>query len=186
MDYEYTVGLIWAITTATLWGVRDVILKRGVESGGIMETVLVNAIVSAASAFILALWVGEFWLLFTMDSLTIAAFLIAGILQFFAAVWLYYEGVKRAGASRTSSVSLIQSFIVPYLGILLLGEPAAVNIVVGVLICALGILLVSHREGLSFTPAVLYGIGAGLCWSAVPLILRFFYERVRAPFSLRF
>ncbi len=186
MSYEYIIGLTWAIITAALWGTRDVILKRGVESGGIMETVLINAVVSAGSALVLALWLGELWAIFTMDSLTIFAFLAAGILQFFVAVWLYYEGVKKAGASRTSSVSLIQSFVAPYLGILLLGEPAAVSIIMGVLIGALGILLVSHRGGLGFTPAVLYGLGAGLCWSTTPLILRYFYERARVPFLATF
>lgn len=186
LDYEYIIGLTWAIITATLWGTRDVILKKGVESGGIMETVLVNGVVSTGSALVLALLVRELWVIFAMDLLTIVAFLIAGILQFFVATWLYYEGIKRAGASRTSSVSLIQSFMAPYLGILLLREPATVNIVMGTLIGALGILLVSHRGGLGFTPAVLYGLGAGLCWSATPLILRFFYERARVPFLATF
>ena len=50
------------------------------------------------------------------------------------------------------------------------------------MIGALGILLVSHKGGGGFTSSVLYGLGAGLCWTITPLILRFFYERARAPF----
>jgi drug/metabolite transporter (DMT)-like permease len=178
----YLPGLLTAILTASLWGTRDVVLRKTTLKGAIVETMLINAAVSLLSSLIPAFLLGELLLLASMDFFTIFVFTLAGIIQFFVAVWLYYEGIRRVGASKTSAASLIQSFLTPYLGILLLGEPSATHVIIGVLIGALGITITSYKGEGKFNWGILFGIGAGLGWTTTPLILRFFFERARVPF----
>ena len=181
-----TVGVLLALVTAVTWGSREILLRKAFEKSkpvpGMFLTMVATFIISLAAALV---YESHSWSEMTLG--VVVLWSIVGLLHFPLAMTLYYKGIESVGGSRTSVVSNSSALVTPILGMLLLSEPSALHIIVGVFAAGAGIILVSasdpNSSGWRWQRGMTFGLLAGFAWSITNLLIRFGVTIVALPMT---
>ena len=183
---DVAVGLGLALITAVTWGSREILLRKAFErtrlATGLLVTMLSTFIISLTAA---VLFESHHWGEMTV---TVAfLWLIVGLLHFPLAMTIYYKGIESVGGSRTSVLSNSSALVTPILGILLLSEPSATHIIIGVLATGIGILVVSssapNSSGWHWDRGMIFGLVSGFFWSTTNLLTRLGLTMIPLPMT---
>jgi len=120
----------------------------------------------------------------------------AGVIHFLIGRMLVYSGIRLIGANRTLPITTCNILFAALLGIFFLGEPLTVTLILAVLLIMGGVILISTvgssgtgESGMprgSLVKGVFAALGAALCWSVSPVLVKIGLKEVGSPLAATF
>lgn len=185
-------GELIALLSAVGFSLSIVMVKKGTKvdskNNGAFISILLTAMISGVLLIILGLSRG--WPLLTQEGMI--WFILAGIFTSFFGRSLLYSAIQQLGSVRSTAIKRLNPFFAVILGVLLLGEPLTIMLLIGmtVIFVSLGILYqdsyqanIANNEGNEGTVTedkkvksivnigYVYGISSAACY-ALGYVLR--------------
>lgn len=174
-----SVGLLLALLASVFFGGNHAAARRGLVKGDVYSGVLLTFTLGLPIFFTLAWSTGELGQLPVLPLVSVAYFLLAGILHFAIGRTLTYVSLQQIGTTRTSPLVATNTLYTVALGISMLGEPAALKVVVSALLVVSGVVLISRQEQSTATDqavvnvrGLISAIIAGFIFGVTPLLVR--------------
>jgi len=185
-------GSTSALLCALSFAFAAISIRRAVVKGpAVMHGVFISILISVPFYLIILIasgqtrsiarftWSGYFWLS------------SAGILHFVIGRWMFFKGVQYMGANVTSILRRVDSLVALLLGVVLLGEPLSLPLVLGILLTIFGIIATSlnpemlrnnQAPFLNLSPrALFFGLGTGVLWGITPVMMKVGLQGADAP-----
>ncbi|MFQ5967601.1 MAG: DMT family transporter [Acidimicrobiia bacterium] len=176
--------MVWAAAAGLLFGVFQAFNRRANQLVDAYRGAFALILISAISVGIVAALTQDLSLLSEAPATSFLFFLGAGAFQFFVAWTFLGLSQQRIGASSTGVVIAAAPIGATILAALVLSEPLPALTVLGVLLAAAGVALISLGQGnssLSFGAVPWFALGCVLCWSISPLLIRLGLEELPSP-----
>ncbi|KXB08810.1 hypothetical protein AKJ56_00310 [candidate division MSBL1 archaeon SCGC-AAA382N08] len=137
------IGSILAISASFFFGLRNVLVRKSTSTGDVMEATIITLAADVSIFLPTALFLE--YPHFEITSVSLIAFISAGLIGPFIGLIFLYEGTKRVGASRTTPISRGSTLVSALIGIILLGEVASTIHIVGIVTLLIGIAVISYE-----------------------------------------
>jgi uncharacterized membrane protein len=134
---------IFAITSAFLYGLSNVITRIGLQYANILSAVLITLLSCVISSLILCFF---FTSLNQFLNKAVLFFLAAGIIGPFWGRFFLYQGIDRVGTSIASPLSETKPLFSAIAAVLVLGEKLTSSIAFGVLLMMVGTATISGEQ----------------------------------------
>jgi len=113
----------------------------------------------------------------------------AGVLHFIIGRLLGYTGIRLIGANRANPITASNILVSALLGIVFLGEPVTIYLVIAILLIFGGIILISKigdsgKQDVSkgdLTKGLLATLGGAFCWGSSPALVKIGLQEVSSP-----
>lgn len=148
MAISVSQAVLASIGAAIFFGLEGVVGKRGIESGG--SPLIVSFTVATISIIVfwgITLQTTDLTILISQSVVGIGVFLFAGILSSGLGVLAVYQGVDKVGASVNTAVLNSRPLFVAFLGFLILSETLALPTVGGIVVLAIGLVVIALSKG---------------------------------------
>ena len=176
-------GLIIAAVAGSLFCLSTVILRKGIYWSGESFSAAPITCFTGVIFFGLAIPVtGEGGQLFSLSWKGMAYLSGAGVLHFTIGRLVAYTAMRLIGANRTSPITSCLILVSVLLGVIFLGEPLTVYLVIATFLILVGIFVISSTGGAGgkegggpraiVTMGVLAAIGGAICWGVSPLLIK--------------
>lgn len=183
-------AVVLALSTAILFALNAIALRRATAYGPPLPGLLVSAIVSLPVIAMIVIATGEFRH-YREIGLAAGLFALAGLAEFVIGGALFYTAISLIGSSRASVVVGTYPVFALALAALILGERIGLIVAVGGLLVILGPFVLARGEGRSRLAAeprseisrgILLALGAAAGWGLGPIFIKSALDR--APFPL--
>lgn len=134
---------IFAITSAFLYGLSNVITRIGLQYANILSAVLITLLSCVISSLVLCFF---FTSLNQFLNKAVLFFLAAGIIGPFWGRFFLYQGIDRVGTSIASPLSETKPLFSAIAAVLVLGEKLTSSIAFGVLLMMVGTATISGEQ----------------------------------------
>jgi drug/metabolite transporter (DMT)-like permease len=177
------VGLVIAAVAGLLFCLSTVLLRRGIHLSSESFTAAPITCFTGVIFFGLAiLATGEAGKLFSLSWKGVAYLAGAGVLHFTIGRLVAYTGMRLIGANRTSPITSCLILVSVLLGVIFLGEPLTVYLVIATFLILAGIFFISSTGGAGkqeggasramMTMGVLAAVGGAICWGVSPTLIK--------------
>lgn len=143
----YSTGIFYALLAATLFGISNILVRRGFVGIDPRRGIFVTILFSFLSVFVLSLVDGEIWKIGEIGFLAIALYALVGFLNFTVGRSLNYFSISLSGPSVTSTLISLRIVFAVLFSIVLLNETITIPRIVGDLLMFLGITVVTLSNG---------------------------------------
>lgn len=135
------VGVFLSLSASLFFAIRTLLIRKATVTGRPIDAVMVALGMGVLVLFPLSIIL--YWPSFNLSMKSISAFIGTGLLGNFFGLICYYEGIKRVGASRATSISMGRLLVATFLSLLILGENITMLHLIGIFILTFGISIVS-------------------------------------------
>jgi len=191
------IGLVLALLTGFCLAASFVFLRRGVHiSGEISSTIPIFSFVGLLIFGVPVLITGELARLPSITWVGISSLAGAGIVHFILGRISGFTAVRFIGANRAVPIYTFNVIIAVMLGVLFLGEPLTIPLLISILLIFGGIVLITTRgnpekeqKGApehSLAIGVTTAIGAAICWGISPFLVKIGLGEVDSPLLAAF
>ena len=167
-----------ALLAALIGGVYVIFIRKAAVAGHTLEVLM--AVISVNVLIFLPLSL-LYYPSFGLNETSLLSFMAAGLVGTFLGRIFQYLGVERVGAARTEPVSRGSLIISTILAIYVLGEPIAAGHLVGIIILAIGILIIGYEMSREKNSTTKSGWRSWIDIS-LPFIAMFFFG-LESPFG---
>jgi drug/metabolite transporter (DMT)-like permease len=191
------IGLVIALFSGFSHCLSSIFVRQGVYRSGESFSPIPISNFAGLVFFTLAIIVsGNAKNLVSISWLGVAYLAGAGVLHFVIGRFLAYTGIRLIGANRSNPIVTSNILVSASLGILFLGEPLTIYLILALVLVFGGIILIS-RTGNSGTKqpgmpegsrvrGVLTTLGAALCWGISPALVKVGLQEVNSPILATF
>ena len=189
------IGAILGLLTAVSFALSNINVRRGTyRAGEAFTATFISIFIGVIFFTLLGLFTGDWKKLLSLPWQGFVQLGIAGIIHFVLGRRFSYSCFRLIGANRGNAIVRTQMLYPVALGIILLGEPLTIFLVVGVLGIAAGATLVSmEKGGFPGTTDIgirLKGIFAGLLgaffWGISGVLIKPMVEQIGSPHAAAF
>ena len=184
--------LVLALLSGTFFSLSNVFVRKGVRrTGETFSLIPIFLFIGTVLFAFLVLISGQAGRLVSISWLGISTLVGAGVIHFILGRIAAYSGIRLIGANRAVPVLSSSILIAALWGVLLLGEPITLSLVVAIVLIATGIVLIgttsNSSEGKSGLPAdsivkgVLITLAGAVCWGTSPLLVKIGLKEVSSP-----
>ena len=183
-------AVVLALSTAILFALNAIALRRATAYGPPLPGLLVSAMVSLPVIAMIVIATGEFRH-YREIGLAAGLFALAGLAEFVIGGALFYTAISLIGSSRASVVVGTYPVFALALAALILGERIGLIVAAGGLLVILGPFVLARGEGRSrlapesrpgISRGILLALGAAAGWGLGPIFIKSALDR--APFPL--
>ncbi|MFC1893172.1 GRP family sugar transporter [Chloroflexota bacterium] len=191
------IGLVLAFFSGFSFSGSNVFIRKATYRSGESFSPFVISVFLGVLFFGLSLLVlKEFGQLASLSWLGVGYLAGAGIVHFVFGRILGYTSLRLIGANRSAPVTRCSLLVAVLLGILFLGEPMTVSLVLALLLIVGGLILTSTtgasvgrkadiHEG-SLAKGLFAALGAALCWGASPVLVKIGLREIGSPLVATF
>lgn len=186
------IGPLLALFSGFSFALNNIFVRKGVYRSG--ESFSPVAISLFLGTVLFGLWLlisGEAVRLASLSWLGVGSLSAAGIIHFLVGRLFGFTGVRLIGANRAVPIQTCFIIVAALLGVLFLGEPMSVSLVLALLLVAGGIMLISTTgkseteklnmpEG-ALVKGILVTLAAALCWGVSPILVKIGLREVGSP-----
>ena len=186
------IGLVLALLAGFCLAASFVFLRRGVHrSGEISSTIPIFSFVGLVFFGLPVLISGQLTQLTSLTWLGVGSLAGAGVVHFILGRISGFTSVRLIGANRAVPIYTCNLLIAVMLGILFLGEPLTIPLLIAVVLIFGGIVLIGTRGSSekqnkgasedSLGIGVFAALGAALCWGISPFLVKIGLREVDSP-----
>jgi drug/metabolite transporter (DMT)-like permease len=140
------IGVLWSLAMAGLFGFSQLASRKGLRGIAVDQGTFIMIVVSTALMTIPFFWLGGPRLIQQSDPLSLAYFVLAGVIHFVGGFTLMNISIRNIGAARTGSLIATTPLFATFLAAISLHELINGPLVIGVLIVIAGVLLISSKS----------------------------------------
>lgn len=186
------IGPLLALFSGFSFALNNIFVRKGVyRSGESFSPVAISLFLGTALFGLWLLISGEAVRLASLSWLGVGSLSAAGIIHFLVGRLFGFTGVRLIGANRAVPIQTCFIIVAALLGVLFLGEPMSVSLVLALLLVAGGIMLISTTgkseteklnmpEG-ALAKGILATLAAALCWGVSPILVKIGLREVGSP-----
>ena len=190
-------GLVIAMFAGSFHCLSSIFVRKGMYRSGESFSPLPISNFAGVLFFGLAILIfGQVKQLTTLSWLGFGSLAAAGVLHFIIGRALGYTGIRLIGANRANPITSSNILVSALLGIVFLGEPVTVYLVLAILLIFGGIILISKtgnsdagKQDISkgtLTKGLLATLGGALCWGISPALVKIGLQEVNSPLVATF
>ncbi len=191
------IGLVLALFSSFFFAANNTFARKGMYLSEESFSPVVISLFQGTILFGIALpFLGGSGQLTTLSWLGVSALAGAGIIHFLVGRMLGYVGVRFLGANRAVPIQTTYVLLAAILGVVFLGEPWNISLLFALLLIGGGIVLLgtkksarvekAGRQGGPLALGLLASLGAAVCWSISPLLVKIGLEEVGSPLLATF
>ncbi len=185
------IGLIYAMISAAGFAGSQVSLRKGaLRAGESFTAVIIATLIGTLLLSVLVLFTGDWNKLWSLSWQGFVVLGMAGIIHFILGRLFVTRSIRLIGANRASPIVRTYILYSVILGILWLGEPLTIFIILGVLFLAIGVTLVSLQKGdegnKMHSGGILAGLGGALCWGTSGALIKLGVGEIGSPYAAAF
>lgn len=166
-------GVVWAFVAALGFGVTQTLNRKSNLVIGAYRTAFALLVGVEAVLVVRGIVTGELARIAEAPASSIAFFTGSATIHYVAGWTLLALSQDRIGVARTGAVTSLSPLVAALMAASFLGEPLTVPIVAGVVLCVLGVTLVSMSRVTGGKWRVpWFGIGVATCWGSSPTLIR--------------
>jgi len=175
---DTAIGVLLVILAAVFWGIGNTVARVGLQSVKATSATILSLATGLVVALIIAL-VFEFKALVSVSLVAIGWFALIGVLHFALGRFFLYQSMGYIGAARGTSVSHSYPLIAAVLAVVFLEETLTIPLVIGTVAIVGGVYLLLSETGektvikRSRILGYCFGLGAGLCWGATSVVIKY-------------
>lgn len=185
-------GIALAAASGIGYGIFQSVNRRTLQDMNVFMSTYVNLLIGTLVLVVISLFTEELSLLWTAPFQGTWNFILAGVFHFFLG-WTFLNGSQKGlGAARTAALVSTTPIFGTAIAVITLGEIPNWYTVFGIVLVIAGAYLVIMRDAGNFFKAesgakypvwvaILFGLGASLCWSISPIYVRLGLEDLPAP-----
>ena len=189
------IGLIIAMFAGSFNCLSTIFIRKGTYRSGESFSPLPISNFAGMTIFGLAILVlGLTNQLGSLSWLGFGSLAAAGVLHFIVGRYLGYIGIRLIGANRANPITASNILVSAALGIVFLGEPVTIYLVLAILLIFGGIILIgrtgnSEKLDISkanLTKGLIATLGGALCWGSSPALVKIGLREVNSPLVATF
>ncbi len=183
------IGLVIALFAGSFNCLGSVFARKGMHrSGESFSPIPISNFAGLAFFLLPVLVTGEVAQLGLLSWRGVGFLAAAGVLHFVLGRQLAYTGIRLIGATRANPVTASNILVSALLGVLFLGEPLTVYLVLSLLFILGGVILIGGGGGGkknavkgSLAAGILAALGAALCWGISPALVKVGLQEISSP-----
>lgn len=140
------IGVLWSLAMAGLFGFSQLASRKGLRGIPVDQGTFIMIVVSTALMTIPFFWLGGPGLVRASDPISLAYFVLAGLIHFVGGFTLMNISIRNIGAARTGSLIATTPLFATFLAAISLHELINGPLVLGVLVVIAGVLLISSKS----------------------------------------
>lgn len=186
------IGLIFAIITAISFAVSNVLVRKGsFISGESFTSSFLSVFIGVLLFLGIIVILGEWRTIFSFSFEAYLLVSLAGIIHFVIGRLLAYRCFRLIGANKGNAILRTQIFYPVILGVLFLEESLTVYLMLGVLLIAIGVSMVSSNKEVSFKgekhfQGIVAGIAGGFFWGLSGVLVKPALAEIGSPYTAVF
>lgn len=191
------IGLVQALGSGFSFSLNGIFVRKGMYRSGESFSPLPISLFLGMILFGLSLSIsGEAEQLASLSWLGVSSLVGAGVIHFLVGRMLGYISIRLIGANRAMPIQTSYILLAALLGIFFLGESLTISLVLSLLLVVGGITLISTKDSSkaeksgmpegSLTRGVFAALGAALCWSVSPVLVKIGLNEVGSPLVATF
>lgn len=186
------IGPLLALFCGFSFALNNIFVRKGVYRSG--ESFSPVAISLFLGTVLFGLWLlisGEAVRLASLSWLGVGSLAGAGIIHFLVGRLFGFTGVRLIGSNRAVPIQTCFIIIAALMGVLFLGEPLSISLILALLLVAGGITLISttgksEAEKLNMSKdtlvkGILVSLAAAICWGVSPVLVKIGLKEVGSP-----
>ena len=186
-----TLGPIFALLSAAIFAVAQVLIRRGVYQAEESSTGAAISVFIGTPTFLLifpftANW-DRLWFLSWQGFILLGT---VGIIQFVLGRYLLFSGIRLIGANKTGAIVRTNTLFAVFFAVIFLHESLTPLLILGILCIMFGAGLVSFERGESATrlqaKGVLFGLGSALSTGLSTVLIKSAMAEVNSPYVAAF
>ena len=176
-----TAAVLFALSTAVLLSLRNIILRIGLTKSDAIVGVFLSTLIGIPISVAATLVQGDFFIVVNYNVFNVALLGAAGVIHYVLGRIFIFNSIKLIGASRATTILQAYVVVATLLSMAFLGELIELETGVGIALIIPGLMIMSgsgptgektSTDRRTFRRGFHYAILAILCWALSPVFVR--------------